>query len=227
MTWLTRGGVAAAVAVGAAVGWGLGWPGLALLLVLFLSGSLLGHFAEGRGPRRTARQVVANGGVAAVAALAGVWAVATGALAAATADTWATEIGSFSRVPPRLITTGALVSRGTSGGITVLGSAGGVVGAALIAGLAQLVAPRGTVSMGAGFATGTAAGVLGMVADSVLGATVQGMYACPRCDARSERGDTVCHEPMRLVRGWRWLDNDGVNLATTLVGAAAAALGSR
>ena len=81
--------------------------------------------------------------------------------------------------------------------------------------------------MAAGFATGTAAGVLGMVADSVLGATVQGMYACPRCDARSERGDTVCHEPMRLVRGWRWLDNDGVNLATTLVGAAAAALGSR
>jgi len=36
----------------------------------------------------------------------------------------------------------------------------------------------------------------------------------------------VCHEPVRLASGWRWLDNDGVNLATTLVGAAVAALAS-
>jgi uncharacterized membrane protein len=29
---------------------------------------------------------------------------------------------------------------------------------------------------------------------------------------------------VRLARGWRWLVNDGVNLAATLVGAAAAVL---
>src|SRR2546422_2695686 len=65
-----------------------------------------------------------------------------------------------------------------------------------------------------------------MLADSVLGATVQGKYECPACDARFERGNTVCHEAVRLTRGWRWLDNDAVNLAATLVGAAVAGLGS-
>src|SRR5438093_1201250 len=54
----------------------------------------------------------------------------------------------------------------------------------------------------------------------------QGKYECPACDARFERGSSVCHEPVRLARGWRWVDNDGVNLAATLVGAAAAMLGS-
>ena len=64
-----------------------------------------------------------------------------------------------------------------------------------------------------------------MLSDSLLGATVQAKYECPACDARFERGSSVCHEPVRLTRGWRWLDNDGVNLAATLVGATLAALG--
>src|SRR2546427_3668 len=55
--------------------------------------------------------------------------------------------------------------------------------------------------------------------------TLQGQYECPACDARFERGDTVCHEPVRLTRGWRWLDNDAVNLAATVVGAVVCALG--
>jgi len=63
-----------------------------------------------------------------------------------------------------------------------------------------------------------------MLVDSLLGATVQGVYECPQCAARSEREGTVCHEPVRLIRGWRWLDNDAVNLAATLAGAAVGAL---
>jgi uncharacterized protein (TIGR00297 family) len=222
VSWLTPGGLAAALGVGAAVVWGLSWPGLVVLLAFFLSGSLLTQLAEHRGPRRTARQVVANGGVAALAALAGSGTAAVGALAAAAADTWATEIGSFSPFPPRLITTGARVTRGSSGGITLLGTAGGVAGAVAIALVARWVQPR---AVAPGSATLVAAGVLGMLADSVLGATVQGKYECRVCGAQFERANTVCHEPVRLIRGWRWLDNDGVNLAATLVGAAAALLG--
>src|SRR5437764_598955 len=97
--------------------------------------------------------------------------------------------------------------------------------AAALAALAQLVRPRGIAPGSAALIT--AAGVAGMLADSLLGATVQGKFECPACDARFERGNSVCHEPVRLTRGWRWLDNDAVNLAATLVGASVAALGSQ
>lgn len=219
MRWLTRDGLIAACAVGAGTTWGLGWGGLALLAAFFLSGSLLSQLAERQGPRRTARQVLANGGVAAVAALFGAWTAASGAIAGAAADTWATEIGAFSPFPPRLITSGRRVTRGTSGGITALGTLGGVAGAGTISWLAHVLAPRGAAP---GLATLAGAGVAGMLADSVLGATLQGKYRCPACDARFERGNTVCHEPVVLTGGWRWLDNDGVNLAATLCGAAVA-----
>ena len=224
MKWLSRGGLIAACAVGAGTTWGLGWAGLALLAAFFLSGSLLSQLAErGESPRRTARQVLANGGVATLAALLGSWTAAAGAIAAAAADTWATEIGAFSPFPPRLLTSGRRVARGTSGGITALGTLGGVAGAVTIAWLAYVLAPRGAAP---GLVTLTGAGVVGMLADSVLGATLQGKYHCPACDARFERGNTVCHEPVLLTGGWRWLDNDGVNLAATVCGAAVALLSS-
>jgi uncharacterized protein (TIGR00297 family) len=229
VTWLTPDGLAAALGIGAAVWWGLGWRGAALLVAFFISGSLLTQLATGRrgGARRTARQVLANGGVAAVGALFGSWPAAAGALAAAAADTWATEIGSFSPFPPRLITTWARVTKGTSGGITALGTAGGVAGAFAMAALGHLLPPHGAGrSPVVGVALLAAAGVAGMLTDSGLGATAQGLYECGACAARSERADTVCHEPVRLIRGWRWLDNDAVNLAATLVGAALSLLGA-
>jgi uncharacterized protein (TIGR00297 family) len=222
VTWLTRGGVVAAALVGVAVTWGIGWRGLLLLLAFFISSSILTRLASGAGGRRNARQVLANGGVAAAAALAGRWGMVAGALAAATADTWATEIGAFSPWLPRLLTNGSRVPAGSSGGITALGTAGGLVGAGAIAALAWLIHPR---PAGPGPAVVIAiAGITGMLVDSLLGATVQGLFECPQCAARSERPGLVCHEPVRLIRGWRWLDNDAVNLAATLAGAAVGAL---
>ncbi len=224
MKWLARDGWAAAFVVGGAVAAGLGWRGAVLLVAFFVSGSLLTQLASrGGGEPRNARQVVANGGAAAAAALLGCWSVAAGALASATADTWATETGAFSRRPPRLITTWAAVPRGTSGGITALGTAGGLAGAGAMAALACALHHDG---LAAALIVGVA-GVVGMLADSVLGATAQGLFECADCGARFERAGTVCHEPVRLLRGWRWLDNDGVNLVATLIGAGTAALGWR
>ena len=57
----------------------------------------------------------------------------TGALAAAAADTWATSIGSRSRSRPRLLVGWRPVPPGTSGGITLAGCAGALVGAGLVA----------------------------------------------------------------------------------------------
>ncbi len=190
MRWLTGRGATAALAVGVATIWGLGWRGFVLLLAFFVSGSLLTPAAKA-GRRRNERQVLANGGVAAIAALAGSWIVFAGALAAATADTWATEIGRHSPIAPRLITNGRRVPPGTDGGMTLLGTAGGIVGAGFIAGLSYVFGQRGALVI-------AAAGVAGMLVDSLLGATVQGKA--------------------------RWVDNDAVNLAATLTGAACAGL---
>lgn len=223
MKWLTPRGLLAACAVGSAVAWGLSWPGLLVLAAFFLSGSLLTQLAERRGPRRSARQVLANGGVAALAALLGSWPGAAGAIAAAAADTWATEIGAFSPIPPRLVTSWRRVTRGTSGGITLLGTLGGCAGAVTIAWLTFVLAPRGAAPR---LLTVAVAGVAGMLVDSLLGATLQGKYECPACDARFERGNTVCHEPVQLTTGRRWLDNDAVNFAATVVGACVAAIGA-
>jgi len=196
--WLTAAGAAAALVVGGATMWGVGWRGVLLLLAFFVSGSLL---TKGGG-RRTARQVLANGGVAAAGALAGSWPVFAGALAAAAADTWATEIGAHSRTPPRLITSGAPVPPGANGGITLLGTAGGVLGAAVIGALFWLLGPRatgqGSAHPGWSAVVVAGAGVFGMLFDSLLGATVQGPED-------------------------KWLNNDGVNCAMTLAGAGIAA----
>lgn len=230
MKWLTGGGLAAALAVGGAVAAGLGWRGAALLLAFFVSGSLLTQWSGGGGGQRNARQVLANGGVAAAGAVVGRWEIVAGALAAAAADTWATEIGSFSPSAPRLITTWSPVSRGASGGITLLGTAGGVAGAVVMAVLSWALEPRGMAPGSAHPAAAlavVAAGVVGMLADSVLGATAQALYECPQCAERHERAGAVCHEPVRRIRGWVWLDNDAVNLAGTLAGAGTAALGLR
>jgi uncharacterized protein (TIGR00297 family) len=193
VTWLTPGGVAAALLVGAAVfaGPGGGWRGLAVLAAFFVSSSALTRRGSVVARGRAARQVLANGGVAALAAVFGRWTAVAGALAAATADTWATEIGRRARRPPRLITTGVPVPPGTSGGITPMGTAGGALGALAVAALAAWLGGAGP----RWFLAVAGAGTVGMLVDSLAGATLE------------------------RARGVPWVDNDVVNLLGTLAGA--------
>jgi uncharacterized protein (TIGR00297 family) len=221
MSWLSPRGTFAALLVGGAVAAGSGWTGLVLLFAFFLSSTWL----TPGGGRRSAAQVAANGGVAAAAALLsrlnpiGTAAFA-GALAAAAADTWSTEIGDRSRSAPRLVTTRVAVPRGTSGAVTWLGTAGGAAGAAFIAAVAALlglVDPRAAAFVAAG-------GLAGAFADSLLGATLQARYRCPACGAVGETRRHGCGATGVLVSGLAWMTNDTVNLAATLVGAAVAVL---
>lgn len=229
--WLTAGGALIATAVGAVVLAGGGLDAGALLLLFFASGSVLTYTTRRAGaalvPRerrgRHAWQVVANAGWAALGAVLiardgeGGWAVLTGALAAAQADTWATEIGRFTARPPRLITTGAAVPVGTSGAVSPLGTLGGAAGAVLLAGLAWALGVSGGTAMAA-----LAGGVAGMTADSLLGATLQGVYHCEACGVETEEPQHACGGEAAHIRGWRPLDNHAVNLAATGVGAATA-----
>ena len=173
-----------------------------------------------KGGRRDAAQVAANGGAAALALAAwAVWPAAplygafVGALAAAAADTWATEVGTLVGGRTRRLGWGAPVPPGTSGGVSLAGTAGALGGAASVA-LAAV--PFG---LGPGLAAVLAAGgVAGASADTALGATLQARYRAP--DGRLTERPALDGHPLALAAGRAWLGNDGVNAACTLVGAA-------
>ena len=237
---LSAGGTAAAVLVGAAAvtaGWGWG----ALLVAYFVASIALSRLrgAEkaqrtgdvvAKGGARDAFQVVANGGLFAVAALAAevlapetvaartLSAAALGALAASAADTWATEIGSLASRPPRSILTGRPVAPGTSGGVNLLGMTAMILGAAFVAfGGRALSLEVPVVAVVAG-------GFLGAIADSVVGATLQDRRWCDTCQKSTERLVHGCGTTTRHAGGITLVDNDLVNLIATFAGAAIAAL---
>ena len=223
---LTRSGAVAAWTVGLLVLLGSGWEGGAILAAFFVSSSLISRVTpsipgvDPKGNCRDHRQVYANGGVAAVCALVGfhdqalaLWLV-TGSLAAAAADTWATSVGEWSRVPPRLLWGGRQVAPGTSGGITLVGCVGALAGAALVSGTGTLVS-RLTLLL----PVATLIGFLGMLADSALGGGFQGRFHCPTCDQPSEWRRHRCGTATVWREGVPWLDNDLVNLLATALAA--------
>ena len=241
---LTKSGVAGAILTGTAI---FGFGGLdwgVLLIVFFVSSSLLTRYRESakaevaeqfaKGGPRDLQQALANGGMAALIALVyGLTGTASmpllfafvGAMAEANADTWATELGILSKETPRMITTRKPVAAGTSGGVTWDGTGAALTGATLIGGLASLF--RALAGMPANTAAmllpvAALAGTAGALADSLLGATVQGIYYCDACGKETERELHRCGNRTRLVRGWRALNNDWVNLIGTLVGAVVA-----
>ena len=192
-------------------------------------GKRRGH-AAGDESQRDAAQVLANGGVAWLLLLVQVLAPAAwlywgfvGSLAAAAADTWATEIGALSRRPPRMILTGRRVEPGASGAVSVAGTLAGVAGAAVIWASAWWTAPDAMreVGMGVAAVAVVGGGVLGSLADSVAGATIQGVYRDPR-DGRLVDGRRGVAMGRERVRGWAVVDNDVVNGICTAVGAAVA-----
>ena len=195
-----------------------------MLAAFFLPSTVVGRLgarrpgaSDARGERRDQVQVLANGGAAALLACAepsrpgvGFW-MLTAALAAASADTWATALGAFSAPSPRDLLSGAPVPRGTSGAVSLPGTAGGVAGALLVAAVAALAGSDRAL-----FAAAAAIGTGGMLLDSLLGAGVQGKFRCPACNEPSERRRHRCGTRTQLVGGWRWLDNDLVNAVVTL-----------
>jgi uncharacterized protein (TIGR00297 family) len=236
---LTTGGAAGAIATGTTI-FGLGgWPWGLSLIYFFVSSTLLSHFREkekahtvadkfSKGSQRDLAQVAANGGLASLlAALAGsthskplqqtLQAGFTGALATATADTWATELGVLSPHKPRLITTGQPVNPGTSGGITLLGSTASALGA-LTLGLIFWTLQGCRKSLLALPIISLLSGMAGSLCDSLLGATVQAMYFCPTCQSETESRIHACGTRTHPLRGLSWCNNDAVNFFATLTG---------
>ena len=228
---LTRSGAVTGAIIGAAAV-AAGWSWAVLLVAFFVLTSALSAVGAGRkselardvnakGAARDAVQVLANGGVFAAAGIAWVstgadlWlATGAGAIAAAAADSWATELGVAFGGEPRSIISGRSLKRGMSGGITPVGSLGALAGAFVIAGTVLIIGWPQLAAVAA-----ILAGAFGMIIDSVLGATVQARRFCARCAAPTEQTIHSCGASTVITGGIAWMSNDMVNVLATLTGA--------
>ncbi|MEM1994832.1 MAG: DUF92 domain-containing protein [Nitrososphaerales archaeon] len=233
---LSRSGALASILIGMVILVGSGsWSWLILIIIFFTAASFFTHFkynykrgigaAEAKGGARSWLNAASNGGAAALFAAAeyavggDIFAAAfLGVVATAASDTLATEVGLLSRVKPRLITNLRLqVEPGTSGGVTPLGTFMAVVGA-LIIGLAAAVLGFFDGTVFKVIVVAAVGGVLGSIADSLLGALLQEKYRCVVCGK-------VVEQPMHhgskglFVSGIHRLDNNLVNLTSTFIGA--------
>jgi uncharacterized protein (TIGR00297 family) len=226
---LTRSGLVAALLVGAAaIMAGLSW--LVLLLLYFAAATTVSRFGREtkavkagtvleKSGSRDALQVLANGGTFAVGTIMyalvndPAWLTfGAGALAASSSDTWATELGLLSSATPRSIVTGKPVQPGASGGVTLAGTGGGVLGALLVAGAAALLTPEVPVS------APLIGGVAGMLVDSLVGATIQERRWCATCERGTERLVHGCGAATEFAAGVRGIRNDFVNAIATTTG---------
>ncbi|MCR4339049.1 MAG: DUF92 domain-containing protein [Gemmatimonadaceae bacterium] len=230
------GAVAATVIGTAAVTAGWSW-GIVLVVFFALTSALSAYGAERKraltrgilakgSTLRDATQVISNGEVFAAAGI--LWlatgdplflAAGGGAIAAAAADSWATEIGIALGGEPRSIISWTPMTRGTSGGVTIAGFAGAAAGAIAMAGTMLVIGWPRAVAVAALFA-----GMLGMIIDSVLGATLQARLFCPDCGTETEQPVHHCGRATQVIRGVRWMDNDLVNMLATLSGAVIAGI---
>ena len=208
---LDRAGAATGALLGVVLYLSLGWAGFVLLAAFYGLGSGATRFglarkqsrglAQARAGRRGTPNVLANAGVAVTWALvalltsiheAAVLAFAA-ALAAATGDTLASEIGQLIGGRTRLIVNFSPVAPGTEGGVSAWGSVAGFAGCLAIAALGAWLG----LYPGAQVPVVALAGLTGVLADSLFGATLE------------QRG---------------LLGNDGVNFSATLVASLVASL---
>ncbi len=228
---LNKSGAIAAAFTGTIIFGIGGWAWAILLLTFFITSSALSRAFKKRkqgldekfskGHERDAGQVFGNGGIAtAFVALhfffpneLWPWLGFAASLAAVNADTWATELGVLNPHPPRMITNlNKIVEKGTSGGISLIGTLASLTGSALIGILASLLNP--ITDSAPIFMIVTLGGLAGSLFDSLLGGTVQAMYYCPADKKETEKHPIhTCGTQTIHLRGWKWLENDWVNFA--------------
>jgi|TARA_B110000914_G_C15497894_1_gene464281 uncharacterized protein (TIGR00297 family) len=197
-----------------------GWTWIIPLVFFFISSSILSHLNHKKFPERNILQILANGSLGAFFALIYFFyqfppaiILYLGAIGAATADTWATEIGFYSKNKPKLIFSKIIVNHGASGGITMLGLSASILGAFIIGILGEKILGMNDVLFP--IAIG---GLAGSVTDSILGRFIQAQFKCTSCNSNTENR-YHCDKRTKLIFGSKFIGNDMVNFVNTLVGA--------
>jgi uncharacterized protein (TIGR00297 family) len=195
---LDQWGAVTAVVMGTTIHVTGGWLFTAMMVFFFVSANVVSRWSEVVKPKRTFKQVLANGLMATLLSVLYYFnqepvmvVLYASSIAVATADTWASEIGLLSKSLPRHILTFQSVAPGTDGAVSLLGIAASVAGATSIG-----------LFVGGSWIV-IVAGIAGSVMDSVLG-VIQG------------KGPQWIHGEWSQ-RGLRWLTNDSVNFFSQVV----------
>ena len=230
LRFLTLGGAVAAFVMGWVV-FGLGrFAFSSVMLFFFFSSSLLSNLGSDQKSKlmayaqkinqRDAWQILANGLIPTLLLI--VWfnsqesifiLLFLTSLAAATADTWATEIGVLSKSEPRSIFGFNTVPKGTSGGVSILGTMAGFAGSVTVAILGLLVFSL-FLQLPFTLQNVLLVAMIGLIAqifDSILGASFQAKYRCLKCERTCEEDTHCLGAGTELISGWKWMNNDVVN----------------
>ncbi|EIT85167.1 hypothetical protein A374_10505 [Fictibacillus macauensis ZFHKF-1] len=207
--------------------------GLILLLFFFLSSSVIGLWGKSRKRElatlvhekhgRTIGQVLANGGVALLAASGQCllphpfWLVLfVGSLAEATADTWASEVGVLAKGQPFHLLRLQRVAPGVSGAVSLLGTTAAFLGALITATVAlaffSFPSSNGWLLLSVVFG-----GFGGNLIDTIVGGSLQVSYHCRVCQTEVEE-EIHCGHRTKRYKGWRFFDNNVVNFVSCCLG---------
>lgn len=230
---LTISGAIAAFILGFIV-LGYGHPLFYVLMMSFLFSSLLINkviiqFIPNIKPSfkdheaRSWVNVVANGSLLGVASMwyyfePSIWVLCFGiiSMAAATSDTWASEIGSLSYETPWTLIKRKNIQSGLSGGVTWLGLGASLVGSMFITfvSLPILISYTGWSTLTfIILVLLTLAGVAGSIVDSILGELFQAKF-----ETASHELVEIMHQSSDiLVSGVAWMDNHMVNFLSNFI----------
>jgi uncharacterized protein (TIGR00297 family) len=207
-----------------------GWKWTIPILTFFILSSLLSKVAERlskkdvgsifeKGSRRDYKQVLANGGVPLLITVLSKllplqidwYLIYVLSVAISTADTWSTEFGTLFAKDVYLITNFKKVIPGISGGISLIGTFGGILGSIFI-----ILSTGFFIKLNLQiFISIISFALIGNLVDSLMGATIQVIYKCSVCGKLTEK-KVHCDKETFHYKGIKIIDNDLVNLSSVL-----------
>ncbi len=192
---------------------------LAPLALFFILSSLLSILSNDKNitikPKRNIIQVYANGGIGLLICCFNYfnptdmnYYLFLSSISAAISDTWATEIGKFSKSDPVSIINLKKVSKGYSGGITFIGLLGSILGPIILI-LPCWLFYHFSLKL---FLLIVIIGFLGSILDSIIGATLQVKYISKLGKLTELKG-----KDNKKISGFELIDNNMVNFMNTLI----------
>ncbi len=134
-------------------------------------------------------------------------------IASVCADTWGTEIGTWTKRTTYNITTLERITQGQSGGISCVGTIGAFLGSVFITASSLIYIDLEFDY----FVFIIISGLTGSMIDSVLGSTMQAKYFCRSCGNIVEK-EVHCNYQTIFYSGYKFINNDSVNILAGLSG---------